>query len=141
MKTSALALLMLCNLAIADGVNYATPARGETPGQYVYGTPPTDSRMPQSGFMIGKPDREDFDFFTADEEVALWDVLQTKLALRNEAQMIEARNANAKSRATSYGQLKWPRIVVDGKTICAPELSHSEDQDWREFLLCWSEQK
>ncbi len=104
-------------------------------GQYVYGE--VDDAHTQGKrittnkpFLIGGIERKDYEFFSHQEEEALWLVLQDQIA---------AMQPKLKRRANAVVSLKgidWPRVVVRGDEICVPALKSANAEDWREHLTC-----
>lgn len=101
-------------------------------GEYVYGAPPSDGR-PAQRFMIGKPERQSYDFFSAQEEAALWQMRQDQLTALNNVPAHVTRH-----RPRSHRVLNWPKVVVAGPKVCVPRLAFATAPDWQEHLVCWN---
>ncbi len=98
-------------------------------GRYVYGSE-TDSRLKAPPILFGRPERQDWQFFSWEEEQALWLLMQDKLAQMSPPQKMAFHKAHTNKN------LKWPRVVVKGSEVCVPRLEKSDDDDWQEHLTC-----
>ncbi|WP_148046456.1 hypothetical protein [Ralstonia pseudosolanacearum] len=112
----------------------AAAVRSTQGGEYVYGTELSDGR-PAQRFMLGKPPRQSYDFFSAQEEAALWHMRQNQLAALNQ---VPARST--RHHARPHRVLNWPKVVVAGQRICVPRLPFAAATDWREHLVCWNQE-
>lgn len=110
-------------------VNIATPEGG----QYVYGEEPA-ARPKGAVFTLGKTERVDYDFFSYQEEEALWLVREGQLRAF-EAQDLRERMAQRK-RSQKNHQINWPKVVVSGKRVCVPVLESAGASDWQDHLTC-----
>jgi hypothetical protein len=137
------ALLLTPALGMAGDITYvqsgtyvagAASVRPAQGGEYVYGTPPADGR-PAQRFMVGKPVRQSYDFFSAQEEAALWQMHQNQLAALNSVSAHSIRN-----RTRAHRVLNWPKVVVTGPKVCVPRLPFAAAPDWREHLVCWNQE-
>lgn len=110
-------------------VNVATPEGGE----YVYGQEPAP-RQKGAVFTLGKSERVDYDFFSYQEEQALWMVREVQLRAF-EAQDLGEDTAQRK-RTQKIHQINWPKVIVSGKSVCVPVLESAGASDWRNHLTC-----
>jgi hypothetical protein len=93
-----------------------------------------NDRLPQR-FIVGRPPRQTYDLFSAQEEDALSQMRADQLAA------IGASQQRARLRRTRFHakpQVNWPKVVVVGDKTCVPTLSHASDPDWKDHLVCWS---
>lgn len=114
----------------AGWVNFHSPS-----GHYVYGELDDEraqgKRIPTNKpFLIGGIERKDYEFFSYQEEEALWLVMQDQIA---SMQPKPKRRANA---VVSLKGIDWPKVVIRGDEICVPVLESANAQDWREHLTC-----
>jgi hypothetical protein len=102
-------------------------------GQYVYGEmdDAQGKRINASKpFLIGGLERKDYEFFSYQEEEALWLVMQDQIAAM---QPKPKRRANS---AAAFKSFEWPKVVVRGNEVCVPVLESAQADDWREHLTC-----
>ena len=117
-------------------VNILPPADGE----YELGTPNRTTGRPEV-FLMGKPARQDYVYFSAEEQEGLWRFREAKLdeqRIARERAMREAAHASARRKkpAARLAGLDWPRVIVNGNEVCVPVLDYSDSDDWREHLTC-----
>lgn len=126
------------------GAALLSPFKG---GAYVYGPDSKDSRPTMSAFAVGKAPRDSFEYFSAQEEEALWNLQQDFLDETEREEAIAKHLAQRKARAAAKHRqpkpvaaaaLDWPRVVVNGASICVPVLSFADAADWRDHLVCWN---
>jgi hypothetical protein len=94
----------------------------------------TKQAAPIKVFMVGKPQRQDFVFLTAQEQEDLWNYRQK---LRED--MIKAalpKPVVVKTHKNAIATLNWPHVIVEGSKVCVPSLDYSEAVDWKDHLLC-----
>jgi hypothetical protein len=104
-------------------------------GEYVYSaSPAVDGRLPQR-FIVGRPPRQTYDLFSAQEEDALSQMRADQLAAIGASQQ---RARLRRPRFHAKPQVKWPKVVVVSDKTCVPTLSHASDPDWKDHLVCWS---
>lgn len=106
-------------------------------GIYIYTPPKPDARITAKAFLIGRPERQTYQLFSAQEEEALWQLREEK----GQTDVVAARNQKTKFTGHHRAQklsFEWPKVVVRGSEICVPILDYSESSDWREHLTCWS---
>lgn len=133
--------------ATAFAAEFATPARFEKPGergagwvnfstpegQFVYGEPEGNRLIggaANKAFPIGGLERKDYEFFSYQEEEALWLVMQDQIsAMQPKAK----RKANPNLAAQ---KMNWPKVVVRDSMVCVPVLESANADDWREHLTC-----
>lgn len=133
--------------SIAQATESATPARFEKPsekgagwvnlrsslGQYVYGEPEINRvKTSASGkpFFIGVLERKDYEFYSYQEEEALWLVVQDQI----EAMQPKPTGKTKTNRAET--KMTWPKVVIRGQEVCVPVLESANAEDWREHLTC-----
>ncbi len=112
----------------AGWVNFATPE-----GQFLYGEPVANrviGGVPNKAFAIGGLERKDYEFFSYQEEEALWLVMQDQIAAM---QPKPKRKANPSLAAQ---KMNWPKVVVRDSQVCVPVLESANADDWREHLTC-----
>jgi len=110
-------------------VNISSPEGGV----YVYGDEPM-LHPKGAAFTLGKTQRFDYDFFSYQEEEALWLVREDQLKAI-ETQELGERLALRK-RVHKSPQINWPKVVVRGNQVCVPLLESSEASDWKSHLTC-----
>ncbi|CAE6841851.1 hypothetical protein [Paraburkholderia aspalathi] len=116
----------------AAGAATVQPANG---GVYVYSSKPVDDGRRSMRFMVGKPSRQTYDLFSAEEETALYQVRADKLAA------IAAARNRARLRHVGFHahpKLNWPKVVLVRDKTCVPQLPFASSADWKEHLVCWS---
>jgi hypothetical protein len=104
-------------------------------GEYVYSSAlPADDRRPMR-FMMGKPQREDYELFSGKEEAALVGMRDAELA-----RIADAARARIRPRRISHPKpkLNWPKVVVIDDRTCVPELGYATAADWKDHLVCWN---
>ncbi len=113
-------------------------------GRYVYSqSQKSDGRETHgSRFMLGKPQREQYDLFSSQEEETLWNYRQQKIVERDalvaKVEMeLNPPHVVARRRGVKL-VLDWPKVVVDGTKTCVPAIEFSNAPDWKEHLTCWS---
>jgi hypothetical protein len=72
---------------------------------------------------------DEVQFFSSQEEKALWDMEQK--TINDEAVAITKTNVHryAKPRA-------WPKVVLTDTEICVPHLQYATADDWKSHLVC-----
>jgi hypothetical protein len=95
-------------------------------GEFIYGDQTSDRRR-SPAFLIGKVERNDHTFFSAQEEDELWGLVQKKLEAHAN------RTASVVRKTPTY---RWPKVTVDGAQICVPTLDKSDDANWKQHLTC-----
>ncbi len=136
---------VLCALfsACAVAADFSEPARFEKKepvetghvrlsspaGQYRYGKE-ADDRKQTAPIAIGRATRDDYQFFSWQEEEALWYVLQDQIEQENPPK--------AKRIKTAFkARIDWPRVVIKGQnTVCVPELPQAKADQWMDHLVC-----
>lgn len=104
-------------------------------GEYVYSSKPqVDGRRPMR-FMLGKPQRQDYDLFSGEEEAALAKLRGDELAATRAAY---ARAHVPRVRRPVAPKLNWPKVVVAGDRTCVPSPGHANDVAWKDHLVCWN---
>lgn len=135
--------LAVCAATVNDGVAFAT--RGEymkgvvavqppQGGEYVYSSRPAEASRPTLRFMMGKPQRDEYDLFSAQEEQALATVRAAELAKLEAAAHPRVLHVAHRARP----KLNWPKVVVVDNRTCVPELGHASESDWQNHLVCWN---
>lgn len=112
----------------AGWVNFSTPE-----GQFVYGEAEVNrviGAAQSKPFFIGGLERKDYEFFSYQEEEALWLVMQDQIAAM---QPKPKRKANPSLAAQ---HMNWPKVVVRDSEVCVPVLESANAEDWREHLTC-----
>lgn len=119
----------------AGWVNITTPQEG----MHIYTQPTIDTRRKTQAFSVGRPERQTYSFFSAQEEEALW-LLREKKNLAIAASLNESgpRRSLHHRHTLSASSIGWPKVLVRGDEICVPMLEHSDSKDWAEHLKCWS---
>ena len=95
-------------------------------GEYIYGDRASNRRQSRA-FLIGRVERDEYTFFSAQEEEELWGLVQKKLAAHSTPPVSVVR------KKTAY---RWPKVTVDGAQICVPTLEKSQDENWKQHLTC-----
>ncbi len=113
--------------ALIEGAGWANVVYPQ--GRYVYRSE-TDSRLKTAPVLFGRPERQDWQFFSWEEEQALWQLMQDKLSQMAPPQKMAFHKAHTNRK------LKWPRVVVKAGEVCVPRLEKSDDDDWQEHLTC-----
>lgn len=118
-------------------------------GAYVYGPEVKDPRPTIPAFAVGNATRDSYVFFSAQEEEVLWaqqqkfldeienEAASAQLSAQREAHLI-AKSRRRKSPAPAPASFDWPRVVINGPSICVPSLSFANSNEWREHLICWN---
>lgn len=115
-----------------SGSANVAPANG---GEYVYGAVRPDGRVKTRAILTGAIERNDYKFFTPDEERALLAFKNAELAKVVRAKLASERARHAKKHPRLA--LKWPKVVLRGSQVCVPELASSEADDWKDHLTCY----
>ncbi len=98
-------------------------------GQYRYGIE-VDERKSTSPFPVGKAGRDDYQFFSWQEEEALWYVLQDQLEQ-------DAPPKAQRLKSAFSARVVWPRVVIRSpRTVCVPDLPQSKSDQWQDYLIC-----
>lgn len=105
-------------------------------GMYIYGQDAQD-REASAAFLIDKPVRQQFDFFSSQEEEALWHLHEEQVA-DAEVAKIKARKSQPAKRHQAI-KIIWPKVLVESNQICVPKIEFSESTNWKEYLICWNE--
>lgn len=108
-------------------------------GRYVYGPQLKDGRdLSAKRFALGRPQRQEYELYSAEEEEALWNYREKK-----RREMEEAQHPPVTHRRTSRVKLhiEWPKVVVIGDKTCVPRIGFVSASDWKEHLVCWSSEK
>jgi len=108
-------------------VNYATPK-----GSYVYGEA-TSSRAATPAFVIGGASRSDYEFFSYQEEEALWLLMQERI---QGAMPLKTEIPALKRKVMVIADFKWPRVIAREGQICVPAVEKSDSPDWADHLIC-----
>lgn len=110
-------------------------------GEYVYTAQGADGqaysdRQTTRAFALNQVPRQNFDFFSIQEEEALWLVREAQLTTMH----VKATQTGAKQRHTRRKKLhiNWPKVIVENAQVCVPRVENSDASDWREHLLCWA---
>lgn len=112
----------------AGWVNFSTPE-----GQFVYGEPSSNrSTMSAANkaFLIGGLERKDYEFFSYQEEEALWLVMQDQIAA------MQPKPKRKPNHVLAAQKMNWPKVVVRDSEVCVPVLESANAEDWREHLTC-----
>lgn len=117
------------NEGYSSGWANISPPQG---GMFVYTPASPDSRIKTQPFSIGRPKRQTYQLFSAQEEEALWLMREKKIMAAAAVQEKKGR------RRIVRRSLAWPKVVVRGPEICVPILDHSDSNDWQQHLTCWS---
>ena len=105
-------------------------------GDYFYLPAVDDGRISIRPILVSKPPRE-YEYFSAEEEAALSNLYDEMLEKKIKARLLAERKAYlAKVR-----RYNWPKVVIQDDQICVPELSASDDANWREHLTCYQEKQ
>ena len=100
-------------------------------GQWVYARGDFVDGRPQGRFALGKPARTEYTLFSAEEEEALWELRQKRLAPPKPRQHKQLAHREP---------MNWPRVVLRGTSTCVPERGFSDADDWQQHLVCWSKE-
>ena len=117
------------NSVLPDGGEYRYTAHGASGQAYI-------DRQTTRAFTLDQVPRQNFDFFSIQEEEALWLVREEQLAVmhtKEEKARTKQRPIKNKMRA-----VYWPRVIVKNAQVCVPKIEKSEANDWQEHLLCWA---
>ncbi len=107
-------------------VNIATPE-----GQYIYGNA-TSARGSMRAFTIGTEPRKSYEFFSHQEEEALWLVMQNQIEAMQPPPL---RKTTSRARAAAQ-KINWPRVVLREGEVCVPVVEKSNSEDWKDHLIC-----
>lgn len=107
-------------------VNIASPE-----GQYIYGNA-ASTRGSMRAFTIGTEPRKSYEFFSHQEEEALWLVMQNQV----EAMQLPARPKTASRARVATQKINWPRVVLRAGEVCVPVVEKSNSEDWKDHLIC-----
>lgn len=110
---------------------FAAPASAAI-GFYQYGQAIPDPRHPHAAIMIGKPKRQQYDFFSAQEEQALWAYLEQQ----KEALVKISEPAITFKRKIKKIVVNPVRVLIKDGKVCVPTLEKSESAEWQDFLVC-----
>lgn len=141
--STVLAYTFVLAATCASGEDFAQPVRHEKPaaeglgwvninhpqGRFIYGNE-SDGRIKTPTIAFGRAERQDYQFFSWEEEQALWLLLQDKLA------DAEPAKKTAFVKVHSQRNIKWPRVIVKDQEVCVPRIEKADDEDWREHLTC-----
>lgn len=143
MKPLVLAFSLLCMPVFAAPTGFAERARYASGaaiiepaagGEYVHAEQPADARVRTGPLLTTRPERQNYVFFSAEEEQALLRYRDQQLASLLKQRLVAARKRHY--RAT--GKLDWPKVIVRADAICVPDLASSESADWRDHVVCQS---
>lgn len=118
----------------SSGMGNVQPAHG---GQYIYGDPAPQIRKDSPAYLTGSVKRVNWSFFSPEEEVALEEIKDKKMAERARAKILAER----KSYLAAVKKIDWPKVVVKGDEVCVPELVGAESPDWKDYLTCYKGQQ
>ena len=82
--------------------------------------------------VMGVIRRTQWQFFAPDEEEALLQLKDKKLAEIAKKNAIADRKAYLKQ----VSRYDWPKILLKNGQLCVPELASSEAKDWKKHLIC-----
>lgn len=116
------------NSVLPDGGEYRYTAHGASGQAYI-------DRQTIRAFTLDQVPRQSFDFFSIQEEEALWLVREEQLAAINKEEQERTRQRSIKNKTT---HLRWPKVIVENAQVCVPKIEKAEANDWREHLLCWT---
>jgi hypothetical protein len=114
------------------GVIEIAPAEG---GEYVFSSKPQGDGRRHMRFMLGKPQRLEYDLFSGEEEAALAKARDEQFAADREAY---TRAHRPRVHRAVAPKLNWPKVVVAGDRTCVPSAGHANDADWKDHLVCWN---
>lgn len=103
-------------------------------GMYVYGHD-VQNRPFLQAFLIDKPTRQHFDFFSSQEEEALWNLYEEQVTDKKSTQ-IKTRKSLMRSKHKTI-KIDWPKVIVEDKKICVPKTDYADSVEWKEHLTCW----
>jgi hypothetical protein len=106
-------------------VNVRTPYGGE----WVYKNHVQRTSTPPVALVLGSRTQPDeVQFFSHQEERALWDLAQ---------KMEGAAGAASRSaRRRSASDPVWPKVIVTEIEICVPHFQYAAANDWKSHLVC-----
>lgn len=106
-------------------------------GEYVYSRAPeaSDGRTAQR-FYIGRPPRNEYTLFSAEEEAALWS-LRDHERHRNDPVVRRHIHVLAMPARAPALVIDWPRVIALADRVCVPVKGFADAADWREHLVCW----
>ena len=103
-------------------------------GAYVYSQGgQSDGRMVQH-LVLGRVPRTEFVLFSAEEELALWNLRE-----KQRRDIERALEPVLPIRHTPRPQpvaINWPKVIVEGATTCVPETPFADQPDWASHLVC-----
>lgn len=116
------------NRVFPDGGEYIYTAHGAGGQAHI-------DRQTTRAFTLDQVPRQHFNFFSIQEEEALWLVREEQLAAINKEEQTRAKQRPLKNKTAS---LHWPKVIVEKAQVCVPKIEKAEANDWREHLLCWT---
>jgi hypothetical protein len=145
--------------AAASGVTSSAPAIVLEPagGQFIYSTDAHRVR-PGQRFAIGSAPRTDFAVFSAEEQVALEELIQKHAADAAAASIPARATASATAHSAPRAVVRhtartsacapdkaepattavaWPKVVRDERKVCVPKLEYADQGDWRDHMWCF----
>lgn len=115
----------------SSGMGNVAPANG---GQYIYGEGAPSYRKDSPAYLTAPVKRVTWQFFSPEEEAALLNLRDQKLAAKLRARELAER----KAYLAAVNKIDWPKVVVNGNQVCVPELANSESTDWKDKLTCYT---
>ncbi|MCX4151039.1 MULTISPECIES: hypothetical protein [Paraburkholderia] len=104
-------------------------------GEYVFSSKPESDRRVHMRFLLGKPQRQDVEMFSGEEEAALAKLRAEQLG-EIQATYDRLHQRHVKHRVKP--KLNWPQVIVEGDRTCVPSSGHASDVDWKSHLVCWN---
>ena len=101
-------------------------------GTYFYSNEVPSPARPSTPVVMGAVKRTQWQFFAPDEEEALLQLKDKKLAELAKKKAIADRKAYLKQ----VSRYDWPKILLKNGQLCVPELASSESKDWKDHLIC-----
>ena len=112
------------------GTANVEPSNG---GIYVYKEDIAPKLKKTNPIVLGKVPRHQWEFFAPDEERALLELQDEKIAKRERDRLLKERKAYIAKAA----KLDWPKVIEQNGQICVPELSEVNSADWKSHLSCY----
>ena len=103
-------------------------------GAYVYSQGgQSDGRMVQH-LVLGRVPRTEFVLFSAEEELALWNLREKQR--RDIERALEPVLPIHHAPRPQPVAINWPKVIVEGATTCVPETPFADQPDWASHLVC-----
>ena len=110
----------------------AANIRAQQGGEWVYKNQLQRTYQSPVAVVIGpRPRPDEVQFFSSQEEKALWDMEQK---IMNDEGLTLAKMAMHRRTKSQV----WPKVVVRESEICVPDFQFAASEDWKSHLVCTS---